>query len=167
MLFRSGKFENSNVLSVQGKSKLVVNGDIENGVKISISESSEMTTYNFINNGTLEVLGKMEPGGTKVSSLTVHGRLLNSSGKTVTLDEGKVVVNQATEANEDGTWDHLIDNRGTFKMLGGAVAETKDIQNTSGSTMTVNGVNTKLTGTGTLENQGELTVNEGDRKSVV
>lgn len=157
----TGKFENENELSIQDKSQLTVDGDMENGVKISVSESSKLVTDNFINNGTLEVLGKKELGGTTVSSLTVNGRLLNSIGKTVTLNEGKVVVEQAKEPNEDGTWDRLIDNRGTFKMLAGATAETKDVQNASGATLTVNGMNTKLTGTGTLENQGKLTVDEG------
>lgn len=157
----TGKFDNTNILSIKGNSQLMVNGDVVNGKEISISESGEMRTNHLTNNGKIEVLGKMEPGGTKVSSLTVYGRLLNSSGRTITLNEGKVIVEPARKPNEDGTVDHLIDNRGIFQMLGGATAETQDVQNVSGAELTVSGKDTKLIGKGTLENQGELTVEEG------
>lgn len=166
----TGEIENKGTMAVQGASDFVVNGPVINGGTLTISQSSKMGTFDFTNDGTLEIGGKWEEhGSTSLSTLTTQGRFRNNGGKSVTINEGGLYVNEGQTPNDDGTIDWLIDNNGKLELLNGGSAEAKNIQNKNGGSITVRGNGSVLKAAGTkngtvesgiLTNEGEITLDD-------
>ena len=90
-----GEFENQGTMTMKEGSVLRVSGPTTNAGTMTISDSSKMGTFNFTNDGSLEINGKWEKEGRDdASTLTVQGRFWNSGGKKVIINEGGLYVDE-------------------------------------------------------------------------
>ena len=167
---------NNGTTNLQGVGDLNLTGDLDNGGTfnvlggldaldiVNMTSSGlfnlDTNTVNVTGTATIENGGELDQDG---GTMDVAGLLSTDSGGTINLDAGVLnananMVNDGT-TNLQGTGDFnltgVLDNGGTFNVLGGA--SPVDIENITSSGLFNLDTNTvNVTGTATIENGGEL-----------